>query len=203
MVIGIFALKHCFMIARRTNRHRIHTVQRRIHIFGASGSGTSTLGRALAVELNIPHLDTDAYYWKLTDPPFTYKREPAERLRRIYCDIEGEMSWVLSGSLCGWGDPLIPHFTVAVFLFLEPAERMQRLAVRECSRYGDRILPSGDLCTAHLEFMDWARSYDSAQTPTRSLDLHERWMNELPCPLIKLDSSRPVEELVREVVGIV
>lgn len=35
-----------------------------IHIFGASGSGATTLGRFLAVQLNVPCFDSDDYFWK-------------------------------------------------------------------------------------------------------------------------------------------
>jgi hypothetical protein len=38
-------------------------VIKRIHILGASGSGTTTLGHALAARLQCPHFDTDAYFW--------------------------------------------------------------------------------------------------------------------------------------------
>ncbi len=47
---------------------------RRVHIFGASGAGTSTLGRALADRHRLVHLDTDDFYWMPTDPPFTVLR---------------------------------------------------------------------------------------------------------------------------------
>jgi len=40
----------------------------RIHIFGASGAGVTTLGRATADALAFPHHDTDDYYWLLTAP---------------------------------------------------------------------------------------------------------------------------------------
>ncbi len=36
----------------------------KIHVFGASGSGVSTLGKALAVELHLPFFDADDFYWK-------------------------------------------------------------------------------------------------------------------------------------------
>jgi NAD(P)-dependent dehydrogenase (short-subunit alcohol dehydrogenase family) len=36
---------------------------RRIHVTGASGSGVTTLGRALADALALPHHDTDDYFW--------------------------------------------------------------------------------------------------------------------------------------------
>ena len=47
----------------------------RLHILGASGSGTTTLGRALAERLTYLHFDTDDYYWLSTDPPFTAQRD--------------------------------------------------------------------------------------------------------------------------------
>lgn len=50
-----------------------------IHIFGASGSGASTLGAHLAQAIGGLHLDTDAHYWRETDPPFTQKQDPADR----------------------------------------------------------------------------------------------------------------------------
>ena len=42
-----------------------------LHITGASGSGTTTLGRALASAWAVPHADTDDYFWVPTTPPYT------------------------------------------------------------------------------------------------------------------------------------
>ena len=150
-------------------------VPHRVHVFGASGSGTTTLGAAIAGALGAPFLDADAYYWVATDPPFTTKRPPAERVGAIVHDVAGRADWVLSGSLCSWGDPLVPRFTLAVFLHLDPKARMARLADRERARYGPRVLPGGDLHAHHVAFMDWARSYDHARAraeprPSRALD---------------------------------
>jgi adenylate kinase family enzyme len=173
----------------------------RIHVFGASGSGTTTLGAEVAAALGTSFLDVDAYYWIPTDPPFTHPRPPEARLAMIERDLEGVDGWVLSGSLCGWGDPLLERFTLAVFLYLPPEGRMARLAARERARYGDRIGPGGDLREAHLAFMDWARSYDHALAPVRSLDLHERWMPRLACPVMRLDARGSVEALRERVVA--
>jgi hypothetical protein len=109
-------------------------------------------------------------------------------------------AWVLSGSLCGWGDPLVKHFTLAVFLHLEASLRLERLRQREQQRYGDRIVPDGAMHATHREFMAWAASYDSAAAPIRSRDLHERWLAHLNCPVLRLDSQMPVEHLVDEII---
>ena len=51
----------------------------RLHVFGPSGAGTSTLGRTLAECLASQHFDTDDFYWVPTDPPFRDKRPIPER----------------------------------------------------------------------------------------------------------------------------
>ena len=76
----------------------------RIHILGAFGSGTTTLGRALAERLPCPHFETDGYCWVPTDPPYTTQRERTERQQLLLDDVTVHDSWVVSGSLCGWGD---------------------------------------------------------------------------------------------------
>ena len=92
----------------------------RIHILGASGSGTTTLGRALAERLQCPHFDTDDYFWLPTDPPYTQQRERTERQQLLMDDLTAHDAWVVSGSLCGWGDVAIPLFELVVFLCDSP-----------------------------------------------------------------------------------
>ena len=172
----------------------------RIHVFGASGSGTTTLARAVADRAGIAHLDTDDFYWEPTDPPFRVKRDVAERVRLLSAAMEGAgAAWVLSGSLAGWGDVLAPRFQLAVFLSLDPAERLRRLRARERSRYGERL--STDLAAAHAEFMAWAARYDAGGAEVRSRALHERWMaTTLACPVLRLDAALPVPRLAAAVL---
>ena len=88
-----------------------------LHIYGASGSGTSTLGRYLAEQFQYAFLDSDDYFWLPTDPKFTTKRPIEQRIPLIRQDIAAaENGAVLSGSLVGWGDALIPDFTLAELL---------------------------------------------------------------------------------------
>ncbi len=92
-----------------------------ILITGASGSGTSTLGAALAKELGIAHLDADDYYWIPTVPPFTTKRDRAERLSSVLRDVRAKQSAVLAGSIMEWGAELENAFDLNVFLYVDAA----------------------------------------------------------------------------------
>ena len=132
----------------------------RLHILGASGSGTTTLGRALAERLPCLHFDKDDYFWVPTDPPFTHQRERTERQQLLIDDLTTHDAWVVSGSLCGWGDVAIPLFELVVFLWIPQDRRMARLRQREHERFGERILPGGDMYKKSQQFLVWAASYD-------------------------------------------
>ena len=171
-----------------------------IHIFGASGSGTSTLGRAVAERTGFRCMDTDDYYWLPAEPMYTLKRSIPERLALMERDLDQAEGAVLSGSLVGWGDSLIPRFTLAVRLDTPTPVRMERLRRREYARNGERILPGGDLYEQSQAFLAWAARYDDGVPPVRSRALHDLWQRQLTCPLLILDGTRPLEELVETVL---
>lgn len=172
-----------------------------VHIFGGSGSGASTLGRAIAAEYGCFFMDTDDYFWMPTDPPFQEKRPREQRLALIREELAAHERVVLSGSLCGWGDPLIPLFDLAVRMELPPEIRLSRLETRERSRFGGRILPGGDMERQHREFMDWAARYDTAGPEIRSRALHDKWQEKLACPVVELDGSLSVEALLKKLAA--
>ena len=171
-----------------------------VHIFGASGSGTSTLGRAISERTGFAFLDSDDYIWAPTDPPFTTLRTHAERLPLLQRDLERIENAVLSGSLVGWGDPLIPRFTLAVRLVVPADIRMDRLERREFARFGHRIRPGGDMYEQSQAFLRWAAAYDDGAPTMRSRAMHDLWQQKLTCTLLTLDGARPVDELVQTVL---
>jgi adenylate kinase family enzyme len=166
----------------------------RIHIFGASGSGTTTLAAAIAAAHGHHHLDTDDFYWLPSDPPYQTPRPRAARLERLSTALTALAAWVLSGSLCGWGDPLIPRFQLIVFLTVPTDVRMQRLRARELTRYGgEAITPGGPRHEAHVAFLEWAGRYDHADATERSRALHDGWLAAMSVPVVRLDGNRPVD----------
>lgn len=174
----------------------------RVHIVGASGSGTTTVGRALAAHLGATHLDTDDFFWLPTDPPFEKIRERAERQAILAGALGREPSWVLSGSLCGWGDIFIPRFELVVFLWLAPDIRMARLRAREQARYGASVTPGGPRHAASEAFLTWAAGYDERlDVPERCLKLHEQWLAALPCPVVRIHDAGDADSHVARVLS--
>jgi adenylate kinase family enzyme len=166
-----------------------------IHTVGASGSGTTSLAAEIAGRYGHRHLDTDDFYWRRTDPPYREKRPPEERLASLRAALHEAKRWVLSGSLCGWGDPLIPEFELVVFLAVPTPVRLARLLAREIERYGRRAIERGGaLHGAHVEFLEWAGRYDTGGPEMRSRAMHEAWLATLPCSVVRLEGDVSVSE---------
>jgi len=175
----------------------------RVHVLGGSGSGTSTLGRAVAARAGAAFVDADDFYWMPTDPPYREKREIPARRELLGAALDGAPSWILAGSMCGWGDVFVPRFRLVVFVSVPHDVRMERLLRRERGRYGAaRIEPGGDLHRDHEEFIAWARRYDDGGTDVRSRKLHEEWLARLPatCRVLRLDGERTVDGLADAVL---
>jgi adenylate kinase family enzyme len=176
--------------------------QARLHITGASGAGTTTLGRALAQRLAMPHFDTDDVFWLPTDPPYRRKRDVAERLHLLNALLGERRDWVLSGSLDSWGGPVVPLFDLVVWLDVPTDIRLTRLAARQLVRYGRAaIAPGGVMHAQHNDFLDWAADYDHGLRAGRNRHRHEAWLMELTCPVLRLDGNRPTRSLMREVLA--
>lgn len=166
---------------------------RRIHFTGASGAGVTTLGRAVAQELGLPHHDTDDYYWLPTDPPYQKERPLADRLRLMQEMFLPRASWVLSGSIGEWALEVTPRLQLVVFVRTEAGERSRRLVTREMRR---RNRPEAEIVADpdFLAFHDWAMRYES-ERPSRNLGRHERWLATLSVPVVRVDGARPLLEL--------
>ncbi len=174
-----------------------------IHIYGASGSGTTTLGKRLSEVLGYKFMDTDDYYWMPTNPKFTTKRDVNERIELMQNDIESADNVVISGSLTGWGDVFIPYFTLVIRLKTATDLRIQRIKIREREHFGRRIDKGGDMYLNHLDFIEYAKSYDNGDVSIRSKACHDKWEKLLQCKQIILngadDLNKNIEIIKREI----
>lgn len=102
------------------------------------------------------------------------------------------LDWVLSGSITGWGDELIPLFDLVVYV-TTPCE--QRLRAREAAHFGaDAVAPGGWRHAETEAFVEWASHYEAGDREGRNLAKHETWLSGLPC----VDGSRLLADLVEQ-----
>lgn len=172
---------------------------KKIHIFGASGSGVSTLGSALSKKLGFKWFDSDEFYWKKTDPPFTEAYPVEKRKALIKKHTSKYDSWVVSGTLVSWGSEIQEEFDLAIYLYTSPDERVKRVKKREATRFGNRIMKGGDMYEGHKNFIEWVAQYDEGRLGGRSKFKHFNWMKSLTCPVYKIESNITTEELLYKV----
>lgn len=172
----------------------------RIHVTGASGSGVTTLGSGLAHALRLRHLDIDDFYWLPSEIPLTERREPQECVLRV-AEAQGGGKWVLSGSLMGWGEPLVADADLIVFVTAPTVLRLDRLKVRERQRYGAHIAPGGALHSRHEAFIAWAGRYDDAAFRGRSRASHEDWIAARGRPVLRVDGGLAADAVLAEALS--
>ena len=172
---------------------------RGIIIFGSSGSGTTTLGREVAKLLGFQHFDLDDYLWRWdTKIPFTVTRPREERIKLLMGDISKYPHFVMSGSMDSYNAPFVPLFDMAVLISAPVGTRVERVNARELARFGERILPGGDMFETNKDFLAMVRRYDTDGSPCRRV--HEQWAATLPCPVLHVDGTVAIAENAERIV---
>ena len=178
-------------------------MKKRIHIFGASGSGTTTIAKRICNKINYRHFDSDDYFWLPTANRYTEQRPQEERLKLIENDLKGAEEWVLSGSVAGWADEVVSLFDLVIFVYIPQEIRLERLKKREYERYGDEVLPGGSRYEQSKEFLDWALLYDSGTaTIGRTLERHEKWLQGVKCDVLRI-VNHSLEDSINEAIKVI
>ncbi|MEL6562135.1 MAG: AAA family ATPase [Bacteroidota bacterium] len=167
----------------------------RIIVFGASGSGTTTLAKALAEKWNWIHLDADEYYWKKTNPPFQIKLPKQERNKNLKYDFIKSEEVIVSGSLITWDEYWNTAFDLGVFLILPQNVRMERLKKREIELYGEKLKFEKEIISKSEEFLKWAEKYDDELFDGRSISQHKKWIELLDCEVIEIGNLTNEERI--------
>jgi adenylate kinase family enzyme len=152
-----------------------------IIVFGANGSGKTTVGRELARILNFKHMDHEAYAFKESEIPYAAPRSNEECIGLMLDDIEKHRSFVISAVTGDFGDIIPQYYEFAVFLSVPLELRMERIEQREYERHGERVLEGGDMYEARKNFLAFAAS--------RNLSRIDQWAETLTCPVIRIDGT--------------
>lgn len=173
----------------------------KILIFGGSGTGKTTLGMEISKRTSFVHLDSDTYYWRESEIPFTEKVPLAERNKNITIDFEKYENVVISGSMLTWGAEWKTAFDLAIFIYLDKNERMQRLKKRELERYGEKLLNNEKIQQHSREFLEWANQYENPNFDGRTLQVHKQWIDLLDCKVLEIDGSAGLDKKMERILA--
>ncbi len=169
----------------------------KIHVFGASGSGTTTLANEISQRMGFIHLDADDYYWKKTNPPYQEKIPLDERNESLKKDFKNSEKVIISGSLVTWGEYWLTAFDLGIFLLIPQNIRMERLVKREKERYGKNLETDSKIIETSEAFLDWAKNYDDPDFNGRNITQHLNWINHLSCNVLRLEGDLHTKDLLK------
>lgn len=176
-------------------------MEKRILIIGASGTGTTTLGKRISNQLKISFIDLDELFWLDSDIPFTKFRN-TEQLREIVNDkIYSRREWVISGDPSLWNVDIENKINYLIFLKAPTNIRISRLEKRYDNQYGIASRVQGNLIFEnHQEFIKWTLKYDIGGITGRTKEKQESWISNLNGIIYETNSDKELDLLVEEVL---
>lgn len=165
-----------------------------IIICGMNGSGKSTLGRALAEHLGWRFIDNENLYFPKTDPahPYATERTQDEVERLLLAEVRQDDRFVFAAVRGNYGDAVLPYYKGAVLVEVPRDIWLARVKARSFAKFGERMLPGGDLYESEKSFYDLIAA--------RPEDYATRWLDTVDTPVLRVDGTHPVGENVAEIV---
>lgn len=159
-----------------------------ILICGLNGCGKSTLGIALAQELNYHFIDNEYLFFsrKETKQPYTNPRSHEEAKSLFSHEINEHPNFVFSAVIGNYCENVNELYQCIVYITAPKAVRSTRVRQRSFQKFGARMLPGGDLYEAEEAFFAFAEN--------RSEEYVENWLKNVKCPLIRVDGTKPIKE---------
>ena len=159
-----------------------------IIICGMNGSGKSTLGRALADSLGWRFIDNEDLYFPKADPanPYAVERTQDEVERLLLAEVSRDDRFVFAAVRGNYGEAVLPYYKAAVLVAVPREIRLQRVWERSRRKFGERMLPGGDLYESEKRFYDLIAA--------RPEDYATHWLAQVDIPVLKVDGTKPVGE---------
>ena len=167
----------------------------RTGILGLNGAGKSTLGKALAEKLDFYFIDNEDLFFPKTDPNYIYAspRTHEEAEKMLFHAIKVHENFVFAAVKGDYGEASYPFFQYAVLIDTPKDIRVQRVKKRSFQKFGNRMLPGGDLHEQEEKFFEFVTSRPESTV--------EEWIQLLSCPILRIDGTKPVEENVDFIIN--
>ena len=162
----------------------------RIIVCGGNGAGKSTLGKRLATELGWTFRDIEEYYFPVNNTDYNYSeaRTKEEVSKLLLADMRKHENFILASVKGEFGSEVSKLFTCAILIDVPKELRMERIRKRSNQKFGNRMLPGGDLYEKEEQFFDMVEN--------RPEDYTTRWLETVDMPIIRVDGTKAIEDNV-------
>ena len=159
-----------------------------ILICGLNGSGKSTLGRELARLLGYNFIDIEDCYFPKNNDKYLYAEPRSdEEMEKVLRDkISGCDNFVLASVRGNFDEEITSRFKIIVRINVPKEIRIKRVRERSFRKFGERMLPGGDLYETEENFF--------AVVESRTEQYVDGWLSEMNCPIIQIDGTEPIDQ---------
>ena len=166
-----------------------------ILICGLNGTGKSTLGRLLADRMEYEFIDNEDLFFPKADSSYTFSnpRSKEEVIQLLEEKISRNNQFVFAAVKGNYGDRLIASLDHIVLIEVPKQIRSKRVRDRSYQKFGDRILPGGDLYDTESKWF--------SLTDSRPDNYVSDWLETVNCPVIRIDGTLPVENNLDYIVS--
>ncbi|MDE6412414.1 MAG: hypothetical protein K2K42_00745, partial [Eubacterium sp.] len=113
----------------------------------------------------------------------------------LFSKIEKHNDFVLASVKGNYGKEFYSFINYAVLLNVPKDIRLERVKNRSFQKFGNRMLPNGDLYEQEEAFFEFVKS--------RNENAVEKWIKNLYCPVIKLDGTKSIDENVNYIIQLI
>lgn len=110
-------------------------------------------------------------------------------------EIRANENFVFTSVKGDYGETICSFFHYAILIDVPRDIRIQRVKNRSFQKFGDRMLLGGDLYKQEESFFDFVKS--------RAENTVEEWIQQLSCPVIRIDGTKSVEGNVNYVIELI
>lgn len=162
----------------------------RIIVCGGNGAGKSTLGKRLAADLCWTFKDIEGYYFPVNNTDYNYSeaRTKEEVSKLLLADMKEHKNFILASVKGEFGIEVSKLFTCAILIDVPKELRMERVRERSNRKFGDRMLPGGDLYEKEAQFFDMVEKRPENYTT--------KWLETVDMPIIRVDGTKAIEDNV-------
>ena len=167
-----------------------------ILICGLNGTGKSTLGRLLANRMEYEFIDNEDLFFPKADSSYTFSnpRSKEEVIQLLEEKISRNNQFIFAAVKGNYGNRLIASLDHIILIEVPKEIRNRRVRERSYQKFGNRMLPGGDLFDKESKWF--------SLTDSRSDAFVTDWLKTVDCPVIRIDGTLPVEENVDYLVSV-